>query len=63
MKSFGVANSVSRAKKLTADYKIDGVPTLAVQGRHVTSPSLAGGPTQALQVAEFLIQRARTGKG
>ena len=61
MKSFGVANSVSRAKKLTADYKIDGVPSLAVQGRYVTSPSQAGGPTQALQVADFLIQRARSG--
>jgi thiol:disulfide interchange protein DsbA len=61
MKSFGVANGVTRAKKMTADYKIDSVPSLAVQGRFVTSPSLAGGPEKALQVADFLIQRARKG--
>jgi thiol:disulfide interchange protein DsbA len=61
MKSFGVANGVTRAKKMTTDYKIDSVPSLAVQGRFVTSPSLAGGPEKALQVADFLIQRARKG--
>jgi thiol:disulfide interchange protein DsbA len=61
MKSFGVANGVTRAKKMTVDYKIDSVPSLAVQGRFLTSPSLAGGPEKALQVADFLIQRARKG--
>jgi thiol:disulfide interchange protein DsbA len=59
MKSFGVANGVTRAKKMTADYKIDSVPSIAVQGRFVTSPAQAGGPEKALQVADFLIQRAR----
>ncbi|MEO5883195.1 MAG: thiol:disulfide interchange protein DsbA/DsbL [Caldimonas sp.] len=58
-KSFAVANAVSRAKKLTADYKIDGVPTLVIQKRYVTSPSMAGGAQQALSVAEALIERAR----
>lgn len=61
MKSFGVANGVTRAKKMTADYKIDAVPSIAVQGRYVTSPSQAGDPMRALQVADFLIQRARKG--
>ena len=61
MKSFGVANSVTRAKKLTADYKIDSVPTLAVNGRYTTSPADAGGADKALAVADFLIQRARKG--
>ncbi len=61
MKSFGVATGVTRAKKMTADYKIDSVPTIAVQGRFVTSPSLAGSAERALQVADFLIQRARKG--
>jgi len=59
MKSFGVANGVTRAKKMTADYKIDSVPSIAVQGRFVTSPAQAGGPEKALQVTDFLIQRAR----
>jgi thiol:disulfide interchange protein DsbA len=61
MKSFGVANGVTRAKKMTADYKIDSVPSIAVQGRFITSPSQAGSAEKALQVADFLIQRARKG--
>ncbi|MEP6740835.1 MAG: thiol:disulfide interchange protein DsbA/DsbL [Caldimonas sp.] len=58
-KSFSVATSVSRARKMTADYKIDGVPSLAIQGRFVTSPSQANGAPQALAVADQLIQRSR----
>ena len=57
--SFSVASSVTRAKKLMAAYKIDGVPTIAVNGRWVTSPADAGGLAQATAVADYLIQRAR----
>src|SRR5450755_3552049 len=60
-KSFSVATSVGRAKKLMADYKIDSVPTLIVQGRFVTSPSIAGGSERSLAVVDGLIQRARKG--
>ncbi len=60
-KSFTVATSVSRAKKLMADYKIDSVPMLIVAGRFITSPGQAGGAPQALAVADQLIQRARKG--
>jgi thiol:disulfide interchange protein DsbA len=61
MKSFSVATNVNRAKKLTSEYKIDGVPTLGVEGRYLTSPSQAGGLEQSLAVADFLIQKARKG--
>lgn len=60
-KSFSVATSVSRAKKLMADYKVDSVPMLVIDGRFITSPVLAGGGPQALAVADQLIQRARKG--
>jgi protein dithiol oxidoreductase (disulfide-forming) len=60
--SFSVASSVTRAKKLMAGYKVESVPTLAVQGRWLTSPSTAGGLTQAVAVADVLIQRARNTK-
>ena len=60
-KSFSVATSVSRSKKMTADYKVDGVPTLSIQGRFVTSPEKANGEPQALGVADALIQRSRKG--
>ena len=59
--SFSVASSVTRAKRLSAAYKLDGVPAITVQGRYATSPGQAGGSEQALAVAEFLIQRARKG--
>jgi thiol:disulfide interchange protein DsbA len=61
-KSFSVATSVSRAKKLMADYKVDSVPLLVVQGRWATSPSVAGSQERALAVVEQLIQRARGAK-
>jgi thiol:disulfide interchange protein DsbA len=59
--SFSVATSVTRAKKLMTAYKIDGVPTLAVQGRYATSPGLAGSEQGAFAVVDYLIQRARKG--
>jgi thiol:disulfide interchange protein DsbA len=58
-KSFSVATSVARAKKLMVDYKIDSVPTLVVQGRYMTSPTIAGSPPQALAVVDGLLQRLR----
>lgn len=57
--SFSVASSVTRAKKLMAAYKVDSVPTIAVQGRWATSPASAGGLEQATAVTDYLIQRAR----
>ena len=60
-KSFSVATSVSRAKKMVTDYKIDSVPTITVQGRYLTSPALASGSPQSLVVTDALIERARKG--
>jgi thiol:disulfide interchange protein DsbA len=60
-KSFSVATSVARAKKIQVDYKIESVPTLAIQGRFLTSPSQAGGGPQTLAVADALIDRVRKG--
>ena len=59
--SFSVVNSVTKAKKLTAAHRIEGVPTLAVQGRYLTSPGQAGSAEGALAVVDYLIQRARKG--
>lgn len=59
--SFSVATSVTRAKKLAAEYKLDSVPMLTVQGRFKTSPSDAGSAENALAVVDFLVQRARKG--
>ncbi len=61
MKSFSVASKVRQAKNLAEGYRIDGVPTLGVQGRFTTSLGLAGSPERALQVTEALVQLARRG--
>ncbi len=61
MASFSVATKCNQAKQLASTYKLDGVPTLAVQGRFITSVGQAGSHERALQVMEALIQRARQG--
>jgi thiol:disulfide interchange protein DsbA len=67
--SFGVVTKCQQAEKLSEAYRIDGVPTLGIGGRFLTSPSMAGGGQRmseielgqkALQVADQLIQRARS---
>jgi thiol:disulfide interchange protein DsbA len=58
-KSFSVATSVAKAKKMVTDYKVESVPLLVVQGRFVTSPSVAGGSERALAVVDGLVQRLR----
>lgn len=57
-RSFAVASKVRQAKQLSDAYKIDGVPTIGVQGRYWTSVGLAGGPQQALRVTEFLARKS-----
>jgi protein dithiol oxidoreductase (disulfide-forming) len=57
--SFSINTRINRARQLSAEYKIDGVPTLGVQGRFYTSGSLAGGNDRMVSVADVLIQRAR----
>lgn len=59
VKEFHVATKSMQAKKLAEAYKIDGVPAIGVAGRFYTAGSLAGDNRQALQVASFLIQRAK----
>ena len=59
MKSFGVASKVRAADQLWRAYGIDGVPTLAIDGRYLTSPALAGSDVRALEVADALIRKVR----
>lgn len=59
--SFGVQAKVRTASQLQAAYKIDGVPTVAIGGRYITSPSIAGAglsgrqPEEALQAAALKV--------
>ncbi len=59
--SFGVQTKMRQAKQLSEDYGIDGVPEIGVQGRFLTSPSMAGDGPKALVAASFLINQVRKG--
>lgn len=57
--SFTVATRANRAAQVWRAYKIDGTPTVAVDGKFVTAPSMVGSREGAIAVLDYLIQRAR----
>ena len=59
--SFGVRTRQQRANKLADAYDIDGVPSLGVNGKYLTAPSLAGSNEAALRVVDELVARERKG--
>ena len=59
MKSFSVATKMRQSRQLSEGYRIEGVPTLGIHGRFMTSPSIAGTQERALVTADVLIAQAR----
>ena len=59
MKSFSVATKLRQSKALAEGFRIEGVPTLGIQGRFMTSPSIAGTSERALAVADQLIAQVK----
>ncbi len=57
--SFAVNTKVSRAKQLSNEYKIQGVPSLGIAGKFYTDSGLAKGMTRALQITEFLANQTK----
>ena len=62
-KSFGVNSMLQRADQLGRAMRIKGVPTVAVDGRFLTSASMAGGHPEALKAVDQLIERIRKERG
>jgi protein dithiol oxidoreductase (disulfide-forming) len=60
--SFSVKTKMRKATATTAAFKLDGVPQIAVNGRYITAPSMAGGNGQAIAVADYLIDLERKRK-
>ncbi|MEO7744251.1 MAG: thiol:disulfide interchange protein DsbA/DsbL [Usitatibacter sp.] len=58
-KSFTVATKLQRAKQMTLNYKVDGVPRVFVNGRYYTAPELAGSGSRVFQVVDQLVAMAR----
>jgi thiol:disulfide interchange protein DsbA len=57
MNSFGVQSKTKRAAKLTADYKVDGTPSMAVHGRYTV-----GSGQGMLQTVSGLVEQLRKKK-
>ncbi len=57
--SFSVQTHVKRAQQVWMGYRIEGTPTLGIDGRYWTSPSVAGGSEAALKTADDLIEQLR----
>lgn len=57
--SFGVKSQMEKAKKLAMAYQVTGVPVLVVNGKYRLDLGSAGGPEQAVQLADYLIARER----
>lgn len=59
MGSFGVAGKVKQATALAGGYKIEGTPSIGVDGRWLTSGAQAGSNARSLAVADHLIALAK----
>lgn len=57
-----VKDQVAHAFGLMREYRIDGVPAMAVAGKYKLSGSQAGSNDAMLPVADFLIRKVRAGK-
>ena len=55
--SFAVNTKVNRATTLSKRYKLDGVPTIIVNGKYRTDGPMAGGREGMIKVLDFLIKK------
>jgi protein dithiol oxidoreductase (disulfide-forming) len=61
-KSFGVQSKVRRVAQVTRDYRIEGTPELAVNGRYTITVEQGHTPSGMMEVADYLIGVARKGR-
>jgi len=57
--SFGVSAKAKQASTLVSGYKIEGTPSIGVDGRWLTSGSMAGSNERSLAVVDHLLGLAR----
>lgn len=61
-KSFSVNTKLKRSAQLFGASGATGVPALMIEGKYLTSSTMAGGNAETLKVADYLIERARAEK-
>lgn len=60
--AFSVRSKAQRALRLMEAYRIDGVPTLVINGKYTTSPAMVSSYTAVLSVADALIAQERAAR-
>jgi len=60
--SFSASTKSTRAKQLANAYMLEGVPAIGVAGRYYTDGAMAKSMDRALQVTDFLVAQARSGR-
>jgi thiol:disulfide interchange protein DsbA len=62
-RSFSVEGKLKRAAQLTQEYKIDGVPAMAVNGKYVVITESIKSFENLLEITDFLIEKSRKSGG
>ena len=57
--SFAVDSKVRRAQQMTRRYRVEGTPSVVINGRWLTGPGMTGSYEKLLQVMDFLIAKER----
>ena len=58
-KSFAVQTKLNRGNTSAQRYGVTGTPSIVVNGRYITSASMAGSMERLIQVTDFLIEKER----
>jgi thiol:disulfide interchange protein DsbA len=59
-KSFSMDSKLKKANKLFRSAGATGVPTLIIDGSYLTSSTMAGGPKNAIEITDFIIENIKT---
>jgi len=57
MNSFTVETQIRKATKVVTDYKLNGVPAVAVNGKYLISASMAGSYDNMIKIMNYLIAK------
>jgi protein dithiol oxidoreductase (disulfide-forming) len=55
--SFGVDTRMRQADQLVRDYRIEGTPSIVVNGKYRLDVQSAGGPDQVIELVKFLVEK------
>lgn len=55
--SFSVTSKVQAANKMAQDYHLDGVPTIVIAGKYITSPAFSGSNERTMEVVDWLVRQ------